>query len=133
VRLRKSVRGLARLGVRLDLVLTSPLTRTRQTADLVAAAFEPRPTVVAVEALAPSGTTQAVLADLAKHGKKESIAIIGHEPNIGELAARLVGARRPFQFKKGAVCRIDIDTLPPAGPGVLRWFLTPRILRSVGK
>ena len=39
----------------------------------------------------------------------------------------------PLEFKKGAVCRIDVAALPPAGPGQLRWFLTPRIMRKIGK
>ena len=70
---------------------------------------------------------------LEKHAKKARIAIVGHEPGIGELAARLIGTRHPIPFKKGAVCRIDLDVLPPAGPGELRWFLTPRALRAIKK
>jgi phosphohistidine phosphatase len=132
-RLRKQSRGLARLGVVIDTVLTSPLVRTRQTAEIVAAAFEPKPHVVNVESLAPGGAHAAILADIEKHAKKARIAIVGHEPGIGELAARLIGTRHAIAFKKGAVCRIDVDVLPPAGPGELRWFLTPRALRAIKK
>jgi phosphohistidine phosphatase len=132
-RLRKSSRGLAALGVSLDVVLTSPLVRTKQTADIVAGAFEPRPPIVTADALAPGGSAQAVLADLEKQSRRKSIALVGHEPGIGELAARLTGSRHPFEFKKGAVCRIDVETLPAAGPGTLRWFLTPKILRVIKK
>jgi phosphohistidine phosphatase len=132
-RLRKSVRGLARLGVTFDVVLTSPLVRTRQTAEIVAASFDARPPVVAVESLAPEGSYQKVIADLEKQARRTRIALVGHEPGIGELAARLSGSRHRFEFKKGAVCRIDLETLPPAGPGTLRWFLTPKILRSMSK
>jgi phosphohistidine phosphatase len=132
-RLRKQARGLTRLGVVVDVVLTSPLVRTRQTAEIVAGAFDPRPHIVNVESLAPGGAQTAILADLEKHAKKARIAIVGHEPGIGELAARLIGTRHPLPFKKGAVCRIDLDVLPPAGPGDLRWFLTPRILRNIKK
>ena len=116
-----------RLGVAFDVVLTSPLVRARQTADAVAAAFEPRPPIVVVESLAPGGTVQTLLADLEKQSRRTRIALVGHEPGIGELAARLVGLRHPIEFKKGAVCRIDLETLPPAGPGTLRWFATPKI------
>jgi phosphohistidine phosphatase len=130
-RLRKSARGLARLGVSLDTVLTSPLVRARQTADIVAGAFDPRPTIVTVESLGTEGTFAAVVADLEKHSRKPRIALVGHEPAIGELAARLIGSRHAFEFKKGAVCRIDVEDLPPNSPGDLRWFLTPRVLRSV--
>ena len=47
--------------------------------------------------------------EIAKHSRKARIALVGHEPNIGELAARLIGARSPIEFKKGAICRIDFD------------------------
>lgn len=132
-RLRKSTRGLAALGLSFDVVLTSPLVRTRQTADIVASAFDPRPPIVSADALAPGGSVQAVLADLEKQSRRKRIALVGHEPDIGELAARLAGSRHPFEFKKGAVCRIDVATLPAAGPGTLRWFLTPKILRAIKK
>jgi phosphohistidine phosphatase len=132
-RLREEGRGLVRLGVTFDIVLTSPLVRTRQTAEIIASAFDDRPNVVIADSLAPGGTFQAVVADLEKHGKKTQLALVGHEPDIGELAARLVGARRAIEFKKGAVCRIDVDALPPAAPGALRYFLPPKLLRAVKK
>ncbi len=112
-------------------MLTSPLVRTRQTAEIVASVFEPRATVINVESLAPGGAHAAILADIEKHAKKARIAIVGHEPGIGEFAARLIGTKHPLAFKKGAVCRIDVDVVPPAGPGDLRWFLTPRALRAI--
>ena len=55
-RMRKSARGLARLGVTFDVVLTSPLVRARQTADIVASAFDPRPSIVTIDSLAPGGS-----------------------------------------------------------------------------
>jgi phosphohistidine phosphatase SixA len=60
------------------------------------------------------------------------VALVGHEPNLGELAAQLIGARSPLEFKKGGICRIDFDVLPPKGAGTLRWFLTPKMLRKLG-
>jgi len=48
-----------------------------------------------------------------------------------QLAARLIGARTPLEFKKGAICRIDFDVPPPKGTGQLRWFVTPRMLREI--
>jgi phosphohistidine phosphatase SixA len=61
------------------------------------------------------------------------MAIVGHEPGIGELAAWLMGMRHPIEFKKGAVCRIDLESLPPRGSGQLRWLLQPKILRNLKK
>lgn len=131
LRVRKAVRGLARLGVSIDVVLTSPLVRARQTAEIVAGGFDPRPQLVNADSLAPGGAYRAVVADLEKHARRSHIALVGHEPDIGELAARLIDTRHPVEFKKGAICRIDVGTLPPTGPGTLRWFLTPRILRGL--
>jgi phosphohistidine phosphatase len=132
-RLRKQARGLARLGVTLDIVLTSPLVRARQTAEIIAAGLDPRPTLATIDSLAPDGTYQAIMADLEKHARKTRIALVGHEPDIGEIAARLIGARHAIVFKKGAVCRIDVNALPPGGPGALQWFLPPKILREIRK
>ena len=132
-RLQRSTRGLARLDVWIDLVLTSPLVRTRQTADLVASAFDPRPSIITVESLAPGGTYPSLVADLEKHARKTRVALVGHEPGIGELAARLIGSRHSFEFKKGAVCRIDVDEIPPVGPGDLRWMLTPKVMAAIKK
>ncbi|SRR5712692_6802430 len=133
LRMRKSVRGLARLGVSCDVVVTSPLVRARQTAEIVAAGLSPRPSLVNAESLSPDGTFAAVIADLEKHTRKTRIALVGHEPSIGELAARLIGSRHAIEFKKGAVCRIDLEALPPSGPGDLRWLLTPKIMRAIRK
>ncbi|HEX3645519.1 MAG TPA: phosphohistidine phosphatase SixA [Vicinamibacterales bacterium] len=132
-RLRKAVRGLSRIGVAIDVVLTSPLVRARQTAEIVAGGLDPRPSIVNVDSLAPTGSYAAVLADLEKHSRKSRLALVGHEPMMGELAARLVGSRHPIEFKKGGVCRIDVENLPPVGPADLRWMLTPKILRALKK
>ena len=130
-RMRRAAKGLARLGVNLDVVLTSPLVRAQQTAQIVAAAFEPAPTVVGVSSLAPDGNFTGLLADLQKHAGHSRIALVGHEPSLGEFASRLTKARRRFEFKKGGACRIDIESIPPVGPGELRWFVTPAILRVI--
>src|SRR6185503_19114772 len=68
-RLRKSARGLARLDVWIDVVFTSPLVRARQTADIVSAAFDPRPSIITIDSLAPEGTYASLAADLEKHAR----------------------------------------------------------------
>jgi phosphohistidine phosphatase len=131
-RMEQEAAALGELEVGFDVILTSPLVRARQTADALAAQLRPKPPVIEVEALAPGSRATAVARELAAHRKASRIALVGHEPDIGELAARLIGARQPVPFKKGAICCIEVDTLPPKGPGVLRWFATPRMLRRMG-
>ena len=130
-RMKKATRGLRRLGVTLEIVLTSPFVRARQTAEIVAAACEPHAQIVNTEALVPGAGYATLVAELGRHSRKTRIAVVGHEPGIGELAARLIGSRHPFDFKKGAVCRIDLEEIPPRGPGHLRWLLTPKMLRAI--
>jgi len=132
-RMQRAAKGLVKLGVRFDVVVTSPLVRTRQTAGIVAGAFGNRPPIVQADSLAPEGTTLDVLDDLERYASRKSVALVGHEPNLGMLAAHLAGSPHPFGFKKGAVCRIDVEWLPPSAPGALRWFVTPAILRALAR
>ncbi len=132
-RVRRSMRGLAEAGVAFDVVLTSPLVRARQTADVVAGAFDPRPPVIVTDSLAPGGAYGAVLADVEKHAKRGRVALVGHEPDLGELTGRLLGARQAIEYKKGAVCRIDLASVPPSAPSALRWFLPPKLMRRLRK
>ena len=129
--LRKEARALANLDVTFDQIIASPLVRTKQTAEVFAQLLPGKPPVALSDSLAPAGTPSAVFHELGKHMRQPRIALVGHEPNIGELAARLIGARAPLAFKKGAICRIDFDVFPPKGIGQLRWFLTPKMLRRL--
>lgn len=131
-RLRVEAKALDALGIAFDQILSSPLTRTKQTTDVLVESMKSKPSVAYVDALAPAGTPSAVMQEIAKHAKKARVALVGHEPNLGELAARLIGARTPLEFKKGAICRIDFEVLPPKGTGTLRWFVTPKMLRKIG-
>jgi phosphohistidine phosphatase len=133
-RLKREARALNVLDVSFDVILASPLVRTRQTAEALASTLRNPPPIVNAASLAPGGTHNAIVDELAKQShRRKKIALVGHEPGIGELAARLLGLRKALEFKKGAICRIDVTALPPTGPGQLRWFLTPRILRSLGR
>jgi phosphohistidine phosphatase len=131
LRLRKEARGLNKLDIAFDQLVTSPLVRTRQTADVFSETLTSKPPVAVSDALAPAGTPAGVIQELAKHLRKGRVALVGHEPNLGELAAELIGAKTPLEFKKGGICRIDFDILPPKGTGLLRWFITPRMLRKL--
>ena len=132
-RMRDQVPGLRDLDVRLDRVLTSPLVRAVQTAEILASGLECAAPPIMVDALRPGGRYDAVLAALGRLGADRSVALVGHMPSIGDIAARLIGARAPLVFKKGGVCCIEADALPPAGPGHLRWFVPPRALRALGR
>lgn len=132
-RFHLEVKGLRQLDVRLDRILTSPLVRAVQTAEILASGMECGAALVRVDALRPGGRFDALTAALARLGDDEAIALVGHMPSIGLFAARLIGAKEPLAFKKGGVCRIDSPTLPPSGAGQLRWLMPPRALVALGR
>jgi phosphohistidine phosphatase len=132
-RWKRQVRGLQALGLEIDLVLTSPLARAKQTAEILAAGLFDRPAVETLETLSPGASTAATLQSLHAHEKARHVALVGHEPEIGALAARLLGAKGTVPFKKGAVCRIDVDGFPPSTAGTLCWFLPPKVLRTTSR
>ena len=132
--MERQVLGLAALGVQVDAILTSPLVRTRQTADILLHGLRGRPEVIDWEPLEPERRPKDVLTGLKAYREYTSLALVGHEPGIGELGAALIGARHPIAFKKGAVALIEVNLLPPApSSGELRWFLPPRLLRRDGQ
>jgi phosphohistidine phosphatase len=131
-RFQKVARGLRALDVSIDRVLSSPLVRARQTANILAEEVDGRPDVVEVRGLVPDASYEDLCAELEACRGLSSIALVGHEPSIGKIASRLIGLRAALEFKKGAVCRVDVATLPPSGPGSLRWFAWPKMLAPLG-
>ena len=130
-RMRRGVAGFRALKPGVELILTSPLVRTVHTAEILSAGLDDAP-IEALPALAPGHSPRQVAQALAESSKADVIALVGHEPDLGKLAAWLIGCRRPIPFRKGGIARFDVKSLPPAQDGTLIWLATPRLLRSVG-
>jgi phosphohistidine phosphatase len=132
-RMRRAARGLKRLGVRFDVIASSPLVRALQTAEVVAAQLGYRSPVEICPALAPGLRPEAVFQFLASYPDAERLLLVGHEPDLGNLALTLIGGGHAdrFPMRKGGVCRIDLEGMPPNGPGFLVWSVTPQILRAL--
>ena len=125
------VKGLKWLGVRLDEIFTSPLVRARQTADLLAKGLGGTSMVKTLDALAPGHEPAAVLTAVGRSARRKRIALVGHEPGLGQLAAHLLGAPRAVPFKKGGVCLISVQSLSGRRTGELIWHLPPKVLRHL--
>ena len=131
-RFKEGVRGLVAVGVELDVILTSPLTRAEETAALLSSGLKKRVPVETSDVLSPGGKFQALVEAVKKQAKRHRrIALVGHEPDLGEMAARWLAARGHVEFRKGAICALDVDGATPGGPGTLRWLLPPRVLRRL--
>lgn len=125
-----AAKGLARIARRPDVLLTSPLPRARATADIAARAFKRvEPTI---EPALARGNLDGIVAALGVHPAETTVAIVGHEPTLGALLARLLGAAdgERLAFKKGGAALVDLPD-GPSGAGVLLWFLKPKVLRAL--
>ena len=132
-RFKEVVQGLAAIDVAVDEIFTSPLVRAKQTADLLAAGLPGKATVKILDALAPGHTPASVLAQLSRNAKRRRLMLVGHEPDLGELAAHLIGSGRALPFKKGGVCRLEVESLTSRRPAALSWFMQPKMLRKLAK
>jgi len=128
---REVAKGLARLVDRPDALLTSPWLRARQTAAIAAAAWgriEPKDT----PALA-SGSFDEQASVLDRYPDDATVAVVGHEPWVSELLARILGSRHDdrLTFKKGGAALVEVPGRLADG-GSLVWFLPPKVLRRLG-
>jgi phosphohistidine phosphatase len=116
---------LQRRGVRLDKILHSPLVRAQETAAGIAEAWSaPAPTLVTCDALAPGGRRKKFTRALLEQNSN-GIAAVGHMPDIGELAAWLIGSRKArLDFSKAGVACISLADDADKGEGVLEWLVT---------
>ena len=134
-KMQRIAKGLKRAGFKPDLILTSPLRRTQETAALLATA-DPGVSVEIYEPLAPGHAAIEVLAGLKAYRTQRRIVLVGHQPDMGELASHLLTgsiSRAPFPFKKGAMAAILVASLPPRSQGMLQWYATPRMLRLMDR
>jgi phosphohistidine phosphatase len=129
-RFESAARGLARALPRPDALLTSPWKRARQTADILAAAYgrlEPRDTPALAD-----GNFEPLARALDAYPAKASVAIVGHEPWLSGLLARLLGSSEGdrLEFKKGGVAVVDLDG-PLEDGGRLVAYLPPKLMRRL--
>jgi phosphohistidine phosphatase len=128
-KMQEEARGLRLLGLRPDVLLSSPLVRARQTAEIVGRALNIE--MQLADALAPGCDLARLRGLLGEHRGAERVMIVGHEPDFSELAGTLTGGSRVL-LKKGGLARVDAAVLEQDS-GVLVWLLAPRILRGIGQ
>ena len=130
-RFKKAARGLAKVLRTPDLLLTSPLLRARETAEIAGKAWQLTPTEEPL--LAAGGSPEALLAAIVAHPEDSVVALVGHEPDMSRLLSHVIGGvgeRMPL--KKGGAALIELDH-GAAGGGRLIWFMPPRLLRALRK
>jgi phosphohistidine phosphatase len=107
-------------------ILTSPLVRTIETADILAkAAGLKKSAITSTELLAPGVDLKAALG-LVRDQAADFVALVGHEPDMSRCLSEIVGGGE-FAFGKGFVAAVEFTSSPALGAGRLRWFVGPKL------
>jgi phosphohistidine phosphatase len=109
-----------------DVIITSPLLRATQTAEIVAEHLGLAVTVD--DRLAGGldlGIVEGILGDA---GDPARPVLVGHDPAFSELLVSLTGSPG-MVMKKGAMARVDVELPLAAGAGSLAWLVPPELLK----
>jgi phosphohistidine phosphatase len=130
--MREIARGIREIVSTIDALLTSPLVRAGQTAEIVGEEYDSDP--VKVEWLRPEAPYDEFARWARANGGRETIVIVGHEPHLSGLVSWLLaGAERSFvELKKGAACLLDIEHDAGSDSATLVWSMAPKHLRAIG-
>jgi phosphohistidine phosphatase len=118
---RKIVRRARKAGIAPGVIFTSPLLRAVQTAEILAERLKHDGPVVVANALSHGFGLQSLRSLLAKAGNPAEAALVGHEPDLGDLAATLLGLAGGFPLRKGAVLALEVDVGAPKGTATFLW------------
>jgi phosphohistidine phosphatase len=121
--MREVAKFLARLKVRPNLIVTSPLPRAAQTAEIAADCLK---TKLRTDELLAPGFGMTNLRTLAKRHRAESLMLVGHEPDFSTVISGLTGAS--LKLSKAGVALLDADI--DSEQGKLLWLFPPKLARK---
>ena len=118
---RRIARRARKAGAVPDVIFTSPLLRSVQTAEILAERLKHKGEVVVAREISPGFDLRALRALLAGAGNPAEAAFVGHEPDLGGIAAALMAVPGGFPLRKGAVVALAADKGVPKGTAKLLW------------
>ena len=128
---KQVAKGIAAVGVHVDLMVSSPYLRAMQTAAIFASALDyPEQKIRQSESLLPGAEPVAFLRELAREKNASSVFCFGHAPHMDGLLAATVGAPRHItSMKKAGVAFVELKRVSPPN-GQLIWLVTPKLFRK---
>ena len=127
-KLRRVMERAHAAGVNPSLILSSPLKRAIETAEIAARELGYEGKILRVNSLTPGSSPQDVWEEIRNHPDEPAILLAGHEPLFSATVSSMLGSTRVMvEFKKAAIVRIDFEALGASPAGVLQWMLTPKL------
>jgi phosphohistidine phosphatase len=126
-RTQDTVKVLRRLGVELDLILSSPLVRARETAEIIGAGLDAR--VVEDRGVGPGCSLDTLAEAIEAHHVVGPVMFVGHEPDFSQLVGELIGRGR-VEMRKGAIACVSVQGLA-RGAGMLVWLMAGKELSQL--
>lgn len=125
---RKTARTMLEKGISPDLILTSPLIRAVQTADILAETLSYTGPLIATNKLAPGFDVTDLDDILTQHGSANELVLVGHEPDLSDLVASLLSLASNIKFKKGTAVMLKLDPAGPGAPAAFKWLASGKNL-----
>jgi phosphohistidine phosphatase len=133
-KMKTVAKGISCIVDSFEVILTSPLKRAFQTAQITASAVGCAKNIRVVDDLLPGATPEKIFRLIAEYKSRGRVLLVGHEPDLGFFASYLLGAKESVvEFKKGALCRIDVSFVKGRGQGVLVGLFQPKHLCLLGE
>ena len=134
-RMTRQVKGMSALGIALDAIVTSPLVRAVETAEIVHAGLPGSDRLVRSDALVPGGSPSELIEELSSGYRRDgSVMVVGHEPYLSSLVSVLV-AEEPgplIRLRKGGLCKLRVPSPRYGRCGWIEWSMTPKQMVRLG-
>ena len=134
-RMIRQVKGMRALGLTMDVIVTSPLVRAMQTAEIVHGGLREPGRLVVSNGLRPLEHQATLLEELAaEYTSMGNVMVVGHEPHLSGLISFVVTGTedRVIRVKKGSLCKLVAPRLGYGRCGWMEWHLTARQQMKMG-
>lgn len=129
--MRAISKAMAVLKIRPDIIVSSPLKRARQTAEILSGVLKPKKSIVWDE-LKPEASPHDTLKKLKSADFATSVILVGHEPHLSSLVSIITaGSAISILLKKGGLVHIEIYSMTRKPHGALRGLLTPKQMKKI--
>ncbi len=115
-------------GVQPDVMLSSPYKRAMETAELARQHLKLDKPIIETEVLTPMERAEKVWDEIRIHKDARQVMVVGHEPQLSSVVCYLIGTSSGHvELKKGAIARVDVESIGIRPQGILVWLLTAKL------